>query len=137
MDFFEAAISQELEKIKRLGTIRVISGTSGDKNEISDKSYRQTVTRGPRFFAFTFLANAPLVARISHHFQLEVPKDCDHEDSLRIRELWRYNHFYARINELLPSPTGALQMRLKIAAEAIVNEALSELLKLAAESPQS
>ena len=164
IELFQEAISQELEKVRQLKTVTVGKNNGPNGHEIVADSYRLPVRDSPRYFNFNLAVVAPLKASVSRHFGLEVPKDCDREDSLIIRETKKdlgvtaqiamptkealkealksvfthqFNHFYARINELHPVPTGALQMRLKIAAEAIVNEALNELLKLAAENPQS
>ncbi len=159
MQLFQDTISQELEKVKMLETIRVARNNQLNGHKVMETGYRLPVKDGPLYLNLYFSVAAPLKASISRHFALEVPKDCDQEDSLLIRKTVaesntqqdlraftnqfftqrsdRDHHFYARINELHPAPTGALQMRLKIAAEAIVNEALNELLKLAAENPQS
>ena len=76
----------------------------------------------------------PATANVSRMFALEVPKDCGRDDDLVIQELNSHELFQARMTELVPVAAAALQMRISIAVERIIREALDELSKKAADS---
>jgi hypothetical protein len=66
---------------------------------------------------------------------LSVPRDCDHDDDFILaREGQESDSIEARITELLPQASPALQLRLSIAALRIVSEALNDLQTAAAKA---
>lgn len=79
-------------------------------------------------FVIHFTTASPVNTNVVRIYGLSVPKNCDHDDNFILaREDRRSDSVEARITELLPEPSPALQMRLNIAALRIVSEALNEL----------
>jgi Fic family protein len=83
---------------------------------------------------FRLHSQPPAEASVERQFALEVPRDCDRDDELIIRNLVTGESFAARMNELVPVETAALQMRLTVAVQRILAEAVSELSRRATES---
>ena len=124
---FETAIQQQTEKI----TFPQIIGTGirGDSSAqtVAGPGYRIPQIAKNRLF-ISFSTAAPAQASVLRTYDLSVPRDCDHDDDfVLVRDNLKSDSVEARITELLPQASPALQMRLNIAALRIISEALSEL----------
>ena len=86
---------------------------------------------GQRGVTLNMSTKIPAQANVMRTFELEVPKDCGRNDDLVLINIDTQEKFEARMSELVPTASAALQMRLSILAERIVAEALDELAKLA------
>src|SRR5688500_8887864 len=95
---------------------------------------RWPVAQGKRELFVSLSTAAPAQAEVQRYFLLEVPKDCGLEDDLVIQQHRTKDLIEARMAELSPQATTALEMRLKIAVERIVGSAIQELLNQATES---
>jgi hypothetical protein len=73
----------------------------------------------------------PAITQIKLAFALEVPKDRGIEDEITIRDERTGRVFEARINEITPIFSTALQMRMRVAVEGITAEAIDQLTKVA------
>ena len=83
---------------------------------------------------FSLHSKPPAEASVERVFALEVPRDCDREDELVIRNLVTGESFEARMAELVPVETAALQMRLTVAVQRILADAVGELSRRATDS---
>ncbi len=98
---------------------------------IKDSSYR-LVAAAPRIRVGVQTA-PPANVRVDLVFGLEVPKDCGPGDELRVVDVGGdLGECRARMSELLPGPTGALRMRVRIAVEGMLGQALERLVASAA-----
>ena len=132
---FEQAMKQHAEKVKVPQVIGV--NIRLDSSAASaGPGYRvpQTVNR----FTINFSTASPAQASINRIYSLSVPRDCDHDDDFILaREGQKSDSIEARITELLPQASPALQLRLNIAALRIVSEALNDLQTVAAKALKS
>jgi hypothetical protein len=95
--------------------------------KVAGPSYRVPHISQNRF-VINFSTASPANATVGRVYSLSVPRDCDHDDNLILaREDLMSDSVEARITELLPQTSPALQMRLNIAAQRIVSEALRDL----------
>jgi len=85
------------------------------------------VSQGGRRFHIIFASAPPAQAQVERHFTLEIPQDCGVDDDLLISSPTPGEIFSARVNEVVPHPTGALQMRLRLWAERVLTRGLQEL----------
>lgn len=128
---FRAALE---ERLKEVGAENVFShgiGFDASSEAPTDRRYRSPMGNQRRI-VLTVSTQAPAQASFAITFDLWVPKDCDREDDLKIYSQAPKEVFDARITELLPEPTPALKMRLKIVAERVISSYLNLLLKEAA-----
>jgi Fic family protein len=124
---FEAALRQEADKRTIPEIITVSSGEDQSAKAVAGPGYRIPQISKNRIF-FNFRSASPADANVSRIYSLSVPRDCDHDDDFILaRENLNSDSVEARITELLPQASPALQMRLNIAAQRIVSEALNEL----------
>ena len=68
----------------------------------------------------------PANATLQRCYWVEVPKDAAGNDDILLTN-GRHDTFTARMDELVPTPSGMLQTRIRIFAERIVREMLAEL----------
>lgn len=108
-------------------------GIDSTNGEIADTRYRLPSGNQRRIFV-SMTTTAPAQASVGFNFDLHIPKDCDREDDLKLYSKSLNETIDARITELLPEPTPALKMRLKIAAERVVSSQLDLLLTQAAKA---
>jgi Fic family protein len=97
-------------------------------------NFRPPVSDGGRRIQVNFASAAPAQARVERNFTLEIPQDCGVDDDLSICNQTTGEIFGARVNEVVPHPTDALQMRLRIWAERVLGSGLQELKKQATQS---
>ena len=74
----------------------------------------------------------PAAANLLDSFTLEVPKDCGREDDLLIHNVTTGETFEARITEIVPVPTAAVQMRVSIIVQRLLAAWLQRLHQMAA-----
>lgn len=90
---------------------------------------------GERGFGFALSTpQPPAKAVVGHFYSLEVPKDCGQNDDIMIVKVNGDKTFAARASELIPIPTSALQMRIKLFVRKIINNTLNELTQKAKEN---
>ena len=124
---FEAAMKQQAEKVTIPQIIGVNTAGDSQAKTVAGPGYRIPPISKNRF-VINFSTASPASANVVRVYSLSVPKDCDHDDDFILaREDLKGDSVDARITELLPEASPALQMRLNIAALRIVSEALDEL----------
>lgn len=85
---------------------------------------------GGRGLQLQFSSAPPAQGRVERFYFLLLPKDAAGDDDVQMAhgQAWPpVDAFTARMDELLPSFSGALQIRVKIFAERVVNQMLAEL----------
>jgi Fic family protein len=102
--------------------------------EITRATSRAPISDGPRKLHLLITSASPANSKVERTFGLEVPKDCGREDDLIIQNLQTHELFEARVTELIPGPSAALQMRVSMAVERILADALAEMRSRAAET---
>lgn len=107
---------------------------SEGSHELVRQTSRLPINNNGRILNVLFSSVAPAVAHTKRRFVTELPIDSDIEDELLLRDLESGEEFGVRIREVLPSPTGALHMRLRVFAEKILRAGMAELAKEAARS---
>jgi Fic family protein len=114
-------------------SLNISTGTTG--NQPAKETHRLPISSvGPTRMDFTISSAAPANASVERIFVLEVPKDCEQGDDFVIRNLTTGETFEAHAAELIPVATAALQMRLSVAVQRILADALAELSRKATES---
>ncbi|HEY4904685.1 MAG TPA: Fic family protein [Candidatus Sulfotelmatobacter sp.] len=93
---------------------------------VSDPAYRSPLTSGLQL-TVSLSSAAPAQANVMKIYHLWLPKDAAGEDDILIKNASSVERFAARLDEILPSLSGVLQMRIKIFAERVVGEMLNEL----------
>lgn len=94
-------------------------------------NYR-TILRGENSLNLSLTTKPPANAVQSGFFQLQVPKDCGREDDLLLYDpQTKEKVFNARIDDLVPSLSSVLQIRIKMFAEGLLARRLAELARIA------
>jgi hypothetical protein len=106
----------------------IVDGASGEK--IHNASNRLPL-QGVKGVGLQMSTGIPAHATVSWRFELEVPKDCGRDDDLVLGNPKSSEVFEARMSELVPRPSAALQMRLSIMVERLISEAVDQLAKAA------
>lgn len=101
---------------------------------VVNSSYRLPISQGTRRLYINLVTEAPAMASVMRTFSLEVPRDCGRDDDIVIREINMNEPFEARMTELVPVTTAALQLRISIAVQRIIREMMSELKAKAAQN---
>jgi Fic family protein len=96
-------------------------------NDVINPAYRPPISQGMRRLHISLHTEPPAAASVSRTFFLEVPRDCGRDDDIVMREVSSSELFEARMTELIPVATAALQMRVSIAVQRIIRELISEL----------
>ena len=117
----------------------VISRVAGLKN-MSDSTHRRAFTKATSIH-ISFSTNAPAKASIYRQLGLELPKNASGEDDVLLviesesgtilNPTQPKSVFAARMDELIPSMSAVLQIRVGLFAERFVSEMLSKLKPLA------
>jgi Fic family protein len=136
IDSFGQAIRTELDKHKIKGIFDELDKLGSGHYSARIPGYR-TPESGTAALRLNLSTNVPAPASVSHTFSLEVPRDCGKDDDLVLRNVRTEEVFEARVSELVPSISAAFQMRLSMAAERVVSDALRELSKSATYKRQS
>jgi len=117
--------------VKGVMNFNLASDQSGA--EVVNPAYRAPVSQGVRTLQVSLSTEAPVWASVGRRFYLEVPRDCGRDDDIVLRELRSNEPFEARMTELAPVATAALQLRVSIAVQGVIREMMSELKEKAAE----
>jgi hypothetical protein len=89
-----------------------------------------TLIGQPKILLISVNTPRPAQAQINRHYQLWVPKDAGGDDDILIRRQkadGSADSFGARVDEIVPTFLGVLQIRIKMFADRIVKEMLAEL----------
>lgn len=137
-------LQKELEKIiSRFGTPN-LRGNAGlviirGRKSAPDSNHRLPVgsDQDPKFLHIEFSSSAPAAARVYRNYILWLPKDAGADDDVQVMIddssqvivffSDRSPDFSARMDELIPSASGLLQIRIGLFVERIVGEMLNEL----------
>src|SRR5262249_10057968 len=82
---------------------------------------------GARALSLKIITAAPAYAEIGRTYQLLLPKDAAGEDDVQLVLSNGQYEIHARMEELFPSMSGMLDMRIKMFVERTVNEMLISL----------
>lgn len=93
----------------------------------SNEHLRIPVTQDGRQILIHANTYAPAKANIRYTLFLEVPKDCDTEDDIIIRDEHNQLIFEARMEELVPQASAVVQMRVDMAARRVITRVLTAL----------
>lgn len=90
--------------------------------------YRQPVSGENRSLRIVGRTVPPAQANVSKDYVVDVPKNCDEEDPLVVRNTQgEIDEFEATMLELVPQPETSLVLRLRLYAQTIVGKLLSDL----------
>lgn len=128
IELFGQEVKKRLENLTVKDVLNISSEVESAGWKPEDASYRTTVSRGSMRLNIRLFTFAPASASLTRYFNLEVPKDCGRDDDLVLRDMDSNERFEARMAELVPVPTAALQMRISMAVERIIGDALNKLL---------
>ena len=136
-DLVQAIHKTVLQEISRYAT-RKITASSGIQqgNYPQPTGYRQPMGGG-RIIVFSLASAAPIQATVSRIYGILLPKDPAGEDDILIVNPSSPTYdpvFSARVDELIPSLRGILQIRLTMFAERVANDLFSELKERASAS---
>jgi hypothetical protein len=126
-------LGKQLQQIQPSDSVSA-SVQSGVRGHAISNPGNRFLLDGQRGVLLRMVTKMPANASVERIFELEVPKDSGKNDDLLLINVDTQEKFEARMSELLPSPSAALQMRLSILAERTVAEALDALAKLATSS---
>lgn len=112
-------------KMPKLGTTANIVGVSTPANLFVKSTHRAPVS-GSRALQIQFQLPAPAQASVSRIYFIGTPTDAYGSDDILVRDNQR-DTFAARVDEILPSISGPLQIRVGMFAERIVGELLALL----------
>jgi Fic family protein len=127
--------------------VHAVALTRGDGQIEPGRSHRLMVRdeRESRFLHVEASSSSPARARLSWNFAVIVPTDASGDDDIRLVRVldrterhvgqpipvgfpsWTEMVFSARLDELIPSPSGVLSIRVGLFAERIIGETLAEL----------
>lgn len=79
----------------------------------------------------TFNSAPPVQAQVIHQYFLWLPKDPAGDDDILLKLANASEEFVARMDEVLPSVSGVLQIRINMFGERVVRGMLAELRGLA------
>jgi Fic family protein len=134
-DLFHKELVKQFEELKqRVPELTIRCETQGDNYELARATSRLPINPGPRVMKFDLKSSPPAPAQVARSFGVEVPKDCDREDTFAIQNLETHELFEARATELIPEVSASLQMRTSIWVQRVLSEAFQELTRQAAES---
>jgi Fic family protein len=102
----------------------------GANYQIPVSTYRTPLNR-EGVLTVSFSTEPPAFAQAARQYFLWLPRDAAGEDDIRLMLGNTTEQFSARMEELLPSISGILQVRINMFGERIVREILSELRELA------
>jgi Fic family protein len=123
-----SAVNQALSKI-RTSRIKFGAQLAAAGQYQMPPGYRTPLTGG-RIASFTLTSAPPARGQVVRVYALILPKDAAGEDDVQLMEIGRPNSgdaFVARVDELTPTMSGILQIRLNMFAERVANEMFAEL----------
>jgi hypothetical protein len=130
---FDMVVTEFNDKVQREVSSNEINCTvSTDSARTTvEPPYRVPIAKGARRLLLNLSSAEPARAGVSRVFQLEVPKDCGVDDTIRLRQVATGPVFEARVSELFSTAKAALQMRISIFVEGILSDALADLARAA------
>ncbi|MGZ5438184.1 MAG: Fic family protein [Pyrinomonadaceae bacterium] len=135
MNLFNNELQTQIQPIVIIGVVG--ANVSNDQGGYSaTMGYRLPVS-GPRRVILHLSSAAPARAAVDSVFGLEVPKDCGKEDDIIIKNLGNDDRFEVRITDLVPTPSGSLQMMLTMFSRRVCDEALALLAAKASQALNS
>jgi Fic family protein len=112
---------------KLAGKVQIASSGA---HTLAGPSYRLPLSGG-QTLQISFSTARPAIANITRQYTLSLPKDAGGEDDVQLKRANANDTFIARMDELFPSISGVLRIRVSLFAERVVREMLAELLLLA------
>ena len=102
------------------------AGARHGQHKLQHGDYRSPI-QGGRGWLIDIATAAPAKANVQRLYWLEVPRDAAGDDDIRLRLENKSDSFTARVDEILPTLSGILQIRMNMFVERIFGEMLSEL----------
>jgi Fic family protein len=112
------------------GGTRVQAGFAIPDSRLRIQPPRPGITAN-KMLAVDFRSSPPAAANLSQRFNLFLPKDAGREDDIQLMRDDGREAFVARMDEVMPSVSGNLQMRAAIFAEGLVGRIVADLKPLA------
>jgi Fic family protein len=119
------AIEKALQNIA-VPTIKLTANIEFNDYQIANESYRRPMNHGVQL-SILFSSQPPAQTHVSRNFFLWVPKDPAGDDDILLKSGNARDDFDARVEELVPTITSTLQLRLNMFGESVVREMLAEL----------
>jgi len=129
-------IKNELDKaLTRISTSNLHGLAVGiqDGPGPTDKEHRLPLSGAAQGIEIRLISDAPADANVIRRYHLFLPKDAGANDDVQFQRSDRADRFAARMDDLSPSISGVLQMRITMFAERVVGAMLAELKPLAEE----
>jgi len=126
LELLKTEFSRQLGEMSLKGTVNCNVNEASASAKVYKPSDRLLLS-GPRGLRFSASTDIPANASVHRNFAIEVPKDCGRDDDLAIVQVESGSLFEARMTELHPVVTAALQMRISILVQGMVSEVLGEL----------
>ncbi|MGB8261759.1 MAG: Fic family protein [Terracidiphilus sp.] len=108
------------------GRAEILPGVPGQSS-----STHRSPLNADRRIEIRFNSDAPAHALIGRHYDLWLPQDAGCDDDVQLERGDHKDKFSARMDELLPTISGVLQIRIALFAERVIGEVLAELRSLA------
>lgn len=130
VDLISEELNRQGNEIAKSGEIHIaVSAEKRNDYPIPNPdTARCPVTDSGRQLAISVTSSAPK-ATVNLRFGLSVPKDCDVEDELLLASQDIPIPFPARITELIPEASAALQLRISIFIQAVLGFSIDSILK--------
>jgi Fic family protein len=126
-----AMIKEAEEKLNTLDLRTLTKFVHPLTNDFPSPPNHRNPLSGNKGFVLTLLAGPPINTAVSRSFYLHMPKDCGPEDDLILAEPQTKESLTARIDEVIPSLSSVLQIRIKIFVEGLLSRCVAELQRIA------
>jgi len=128
VDLIADEFNKQASAIEGSGQLRlqINRETRSDYPIPNQETARLPVTEGGRQLVVEVISDAPKAIK-NLKFGLSVPKDCDVEDELLLNSQDISMPFPARITELIPEVSAALQLRISIFVQAVLGSSIEEI----------
>lgn len=127
-DLFVKLMNGVFDKLKLKSSIVEHNiSVSGDVHKIESADLRHPLTKGPKNIVLHLRAGPPATNKYNMRFVIEVPKNSTKDDMIYLRGINQKDGFTARIQELTPTISPALEMRLSIYVNRIISEGMMVL----------
>jgi serine/threonine protein kinase/CheY-like chemotaxis protein len=130
-NFYKALLDQGIELKGSSDEFQVGGNKDMTNNSPPSKESLRAPFGGGRKMNVNLTTKAPISVQVDMFFVLEVPKNSDVDDEIVIRNVDTEETFEAKISELIPAFSSALQKRMRIAAKDIMVQAISKLIEKA------
>jgi Fic family protein len=125
----QMALKNEIDAaMSKNSTPTVTHGTSVSRGQypVPNTAYRSPLNNGS-LLRVALNSAAPVTASAVRNYALWVPKNAAGDDDILLSTTKPAQNFAARIEEIVPTISGVLQIRLNMFAERVVREMLAEL----------